>query len=262
MRNEVEDWKGESDPRFIAFQKATGVKDIAFIKNKLLKNGNGPQFMWGGAHTIKLTNSKDDDGHVSLARCNGKGFLSGSSYAITNGRNQIIFDEGLKQIALRVIDHETEATKQGLKEFVFTLPDNSQFSARIGEEVRKAMTFLARTGIHEFTDKARGMTGIVPASEGDVANIITTDEYGRTQMQDRGVFFEILAYNASIGHADIGSGIIPLLVYAFKARACELPSGGPCFQTDKDKKDAHEKMDRDLKKEVEKRGYKPASNNK
>jgi RHS repeat-associated protein len=262
MRNEVEDWKGESDPRFIAFQKATGVKDIAFIKNKLLKNGNGPQFMWGDAHTIKLTNSKDDDGHVSLARGNGQGFLPGSSYAVTNGRNQIVFDEGLKQIALRVIDLETQATKQGLIEFVFTLPDNSQFSARIGEEVKKAMTFLSRNGIHEFTHKARGMTSVIPASEGDVANIITTDEYGRTRMQDRGDFFEILAYKVNLGHADVGAGIIPLLVYAIKVKACQLPSGSPCFQTDQEKKDAHEKMDRDLKEEVEKRGYKPASNNK
>jgi RHS repeat-associated protein len=53
IRNEVDSWKDESDPRFQAFQAATGVPDIKFIKNKILKDDKGPEFNWGNHKTFK-----------------------------------------------------------------------------------------------------------------------------------------------------------------------------------------------------------------
>ncbi|MDZ4796121.1 MAG: RHS repeat-associated core domain-containing protein [Bacteroidota bacterium] len=252
IRTEVDSWKDESDPRFQAFQAATGVPDIKFIKDKILKDGKGPEFHWGDASTFKPKKGEEQS-HPTLMKGNGGGFEENSSYAITTGP-KMYFDEGLKAIALEVIGLESAREINGLTKHQFMLGDGSRFSAQINADISGAMMFLSRVGLHEVVHKASGMAKIIRESEGTTGNIILSGG----EVHERGTFFELMAYGVELQYNDPSVGTIPLRKYSLRSKWCQLPNScQPQSELDKKRKEVDEKE----RKQIEEMGCEPAGNN-
>jgi RHS repeat-associated protein len=258
IKTEVNSWKDENDPRFLAFQAATGAPSIAYLKNNVLKDGKGPEFHWGNNKTFSSDDRGDDQGHPTLLVSNGQGFTTGSSYAITKGQ-RIYFDEAIKETALRTIEVESMETTK----YTFTLPDNSMFSGMAKEAVAKANTFLGRIGLHEVAHFTSGMARVIPPAEGNTGVINYTDPNGNQVTDDRGDYFEMNAYGELMQYNSRSAGIIPLLIFTNRSKWCQTgANGGYCFPTKKERDAAIDKINQDLRHEVEARGHAPESNNK